>query len=102
MKRADKLALLKRVLEGHTAELEQLRARRGRPYTIEEKAAQQAYLTSLLSCEVTQDEVTRWFGLYDLSGVKGAQAYELLNGMLITNQTKNGLQEKAKSLHCVW
>jgi hypothetical protein len=40
MKRADKIALLKRVFDGHATELERLRDKRGRPYTEDDRAAQ--------------------------------------------------------------
>lgn len=83
MNRTEKIALLSRVLEGQTEELQKLLVHRGRLYSQEERAIQKVYLTGLFCRTATDEEVTRMFGRYDLSDVPGAVSYLMPNGMRI-------------------
>ena len=81
MNKAEKIALLSKVLGGETEQLRTVRAKRGRPYTSEQRADQKAYMDSWGDKKHTDEEVAVFFGRHDKSQVPGTTFYRLPNGM---------------------
>ncbi|OIN59100.1 hypothetical protein [Arsenicibacter rosenii] len=81
MTRAEKIALLSRVMEGNTEELKKIRATLGRRFTAEEREEQKQYIETIQPGTVTDAAVRSFFGDYDRSDVPGAFCYKLPNGM---------------------